>query len=367
MKHKGIFIAATGQNVGKTTTCLGVISGLQKRFQKVGFIKPVGQRHVKVNGGLHVDKDVVLFKEHFNLPFSYEDMSPVILPSGFTRDYLDNKISNDHLREKIKSSFTTISATSDYIIVEGTGHSGVGSIIDLNNADVAAKLGLEVIIIAPGGLGSAIDELALNKLMFESKGARVRGIILNRVIEDKLDMIREYIPKVLKKWGIPLIGCIPYNALLSNPSMQDFSALFDTPLLSGEEYRYLHFGDTRLVSGSVETLEEVMIPNQLVITTATREDIIFAVANEPWNERLAHENGQHKCGVILTGRHPPSDKAIEALKRAQIPSLYAAVPSYQAMTSISSFIAKIRNEDTSKVTQAINLVESNLDFDALCN
>jgi len=33
----------------------------------VGFIKPVGQRHVIVEGNLKVDKDVVLFKEYFGL------------------------------------------------------------------------------------------------------------------------------------------------------------------------------------------------------------------------------------------------------------------------------------------------------------
>lgn len=60
-KKRAIFVAATAQHVGKTTTCLGIVSGLQKRFQRVGFIKPVGQQHVPVDSSLSVDKDVVLF------------------------------------------------------------------------------------------------------------------------------------------------------------------------------------------------------------------------------------------------------------------------------------------------------------------
>jgi len=35
--------------VGKTTTSLALMAGLQKRFPKVGFIKPVGQQHVTVH------------------------------------------------------------------------------------------------------------------------------------------------------------------------------------------------------------------------------------------------------------------------------------------------------------------------------
>lgn len=70
--QRPIFVAATKQHVGKTTTSLAIMSGLQKRFGRVGFIKPVGQQHVEVNSGkgdemLRVDKDVCLVKEHFRL------------------------------------------------------------------------------------------------------------------------------------------------------------------------------------------------------------------------------------------------------------------------------------------------------------
>jgi AAA domain len=70
--QRPIFIAATRQHVGKTTVSLAMMSGLKKRFDKVGFIKPVGQQHVKVrsenqDAELRVDKDVCLVKEHFHL------------------------------------------------------------------------------------------------------------------------------------------------------------------------------------------------------------------------------------------------------------------------------------------------------------
>ena len=64
---KRLYIAATNQHVGKTTTCLGLVSGLMKRSKSVGFLKPIGQEHVEIDTGIHVDKDVVLFKDHFQL------------------------------------------------------------------------------------------------------------------------------------------------------------------------------------------------------------------------------------------------------------------------------------------------------------
>jgi hypothetical protein len=42
--QRPIFVAATRQHVGKTTVSLALMSGLQKRFNKVGFLKPVGQQ-----------------------------------------------------------------------------------------------------------------------------------------------------------------------------------------------------------------------------------------------------------------------------------------------------------------------------------
>lgn len=361
MARKAIFVAATGQNVGKTTICLGMIAALKKKITKLGFMKPVGQQHEKVGQNLLVDKDVVLFKEYFQLPTDYVDMSPIIFPQGFTRDYLDGKTRTSALKEKIHASFEKISSQNDFTIVEGTGHVGVGSIVNLSNASVAASLGLDIVIIAKGGIGSAFDELALNKELCDHVGVKIRGVILNKVLDEKNAMISTYIKKALTRWDIPLIGCVPYNQFLSTPSMEDFEILFNTKLLSAEQYHYCHFQTIRLVATSVETFKERIFPNQLIVTPATREDIILALIEQ----RKLFQNQDPPHGLILTGRHPPLPFLITQLKQAEIPSLYAAYSSYEAMRMITSFTAKIRKEDISKVQKAIELVENNIDFSVI--
>lgn len=366
LMSKGIFIAATGQHVGKTTICLGVISGLKKRFKKVGFIKPVGQVHVMVDEQLAVDKDVVLFKECFQLESLYQDMSPVLFPGGFTRDYLDGKVTQSHIQAKILKAYKRISENTDFIIAEGTGHIGVGSIVNVNNAQVAAALGLDVILIASGGLGSAFDELALNRTMCQAHGVNIRGVILNRVLDDKREMILEYFPKALKSWGIPLIGSIPFNSFLSLPSMKDFENLFLSPLLSGEEHHYRHFQNTRVVDTSVDIYRhDPAVSNQLIITPATREDIILATLAKYWNAKTGEEREMVEGGMILTGRNPPRTAILEKIKRTNIPCIYASVSSYKAMQMITSFTAKIQQEDTNKIEKAIQLVEPHIDFNLL--
>lgn len=365
MGKKALFIASTGQHVGKTTACLGLFSGLQKQYTRVGFMKPIGQEHVETSTGQHVDKDVVLFKEHFNLTIDYEEMSPVLFPHGFTRDYLDGKIDHRHLAEKIKNSFNHIYSQNDFTLIEGTGNTGVGSIINLNNAQVAALLDLPVIIVASGGLGSAFDELALNKCMCESHGVKVVGVILNRVLPDKREMIIHYISKALERWNIPLVGCIPFDPFLSNPSMKDFELLFQTSLLTGEENRMRHFKQTRLVATSVDAYHDLIVPSQLVITPSSREDIILATLTKHWDMKIANPADDLEAGMILTGDHPPKQAIVEQIRRANIPMLFAPVHSYTAMKMITSFTAKIRNEDVEKVQEAIDVVESHIDFNKM--
>lgn len=365
MPAKGFFVASTGQNVGKTTTCLGLVAGLHKRKIKAGFMKPVGQEHIKTSSGESVDKDVVLFKEHFKLKDAYEHMSPVLIPSGFTKDFLDQKIHSHDLKTKIEQGFEKLSKKNEFMVVEGTGHVGVGSIIQLNNAQVAQVLNLPVILIASGGLGSAFDELTLNKMLCDHYRIKVMGVILNRVKEEKREMITHYMKKALKRWNVPLLGCIPYDDFLSIPTMQDLELLFETSLITAEEHRLKHFAGIRLVATSVDVFREMILPHQIIITPANREDIILATLTKHWEIKHSAPSADLDVAFVLTGEHPPRHFIVEQLKKAHIPMLYTNVHSHIAMQRLSNFTAKIRKEDEEKIKEAIDVVESHIDFNAL--
>lgn len=138
--YSPIYVAATRQHVGKTTTSLALLSGLMERFPKnrVGFIKPVGQQSVVVSlvdegkqtsREIMVDKDAALVKQYFQLSnVSYDHISPVLIPAGYTRDYLDGKITSKDQITCIQNAFQSIQNQSDIVLCEGTGHVAVGSI-----------------------------------------------------------------------------------------------------------------------------------------------------------------------------------------------------------------------------------------------
>ncbi|SCA64328.1 Uncharacterized protein AB751O23_AH_00060 [Chlamydiales bacterium SCGC AB-751-O23] len=360
-RKNSIFIAATGQNVGKTTTSLGIVSGLKKRFENLGFIKPVGQRHVFVERNLAVDKDVVLFKDYFKLTHPYPDMSPVILPRGTTKQYLDQEIPQDNFDNSILRSFHNINDSSDFTVVEGTGHVGVGSIVGLSNAKVAKMLDLDIILIATGGIGSTFDEISLNKSLCDQYGVKIKGVVLNKVLPEKLKSSSYYIQKALERWNIPLMGVIPYEEFLLQPSFHDLSLLFGEPILSGRDFLYRHFKHTRVVATDCEYFTNDKRLDQLVITPATRDDIVKEMVRKHQNSKGESLEG----GIILTGTTKPSQESIESLKKLNMPCIYVPHTLYDTTQKINSFVSKISSKDFSKIHSAISLVENNINFEKI--
>src|SRR5882672_11143709 len=84
-----IFIAATRQNDGKTTTSLGMLAAMQQFYPRIGYIKPVGQRFVEI-AEQKIDEDTVLMDQVYKLNCPLVDMSPIAVEPDFTRKYLQS-------------------------------------------------------------------------------------------------------------------------------------------------------------------------------------------------------------------------------------------------------------------------------------
>src|ERR1035437_4375750 len=211
-----VFIAATRQNDCKTTASLGLLAALQKNFSRIGYIKPVGQRFVQIEEEKN-DEDFVVMGSVDHLDCPLVDMSPIAVEPAFTRKYLTHA-NNEALVKKIQNSFDRVAWEKDFVLCEGSGHAGVGSVFDLSNAQVAKILGCKVIIISQGGIGKPIDEVCLNQALFEKEGVEIIGVIINKVHEEKIPEITRFVRSGLKRKGLDLLGVLPHEQLISNPS-----------------------------------------------------------------------------------------------------------------------------------------------------
>ena len=212
-----IFIAATRQNDGKTTVSLGLMAALQKYYPRVGYIKPVGQRFVEVEEK-KIDEDTVLMDTVYQLNCPLVDMSPIAVEPDFTRRYLTSA-NNEALVKTITKAFDRVAWEKEFVVCEGSGHAGVGSVFDLSNAQVARILHAKVIIVTQGGIGRPIDEVYLNNAVFEKEGVELIGVILNKVHEDKIEQIADFARRGFKRKGIDLLGVLPHRRILSSPTL----------------------------------------------------------------------------------------------------------------------------------------------------
>ncbi len=233
---------------------------------------------------------------------------------------------------------------------------------DHSNATVARLLGSKVIIISSGGLGRPIDEIVLNKALFDREGVKVLGVIVNKVLPDKIDKINSLIRKGLKRKGINVLGVIPYDPLLSYPTVEQ--------ILEETNFRLLTSGDqlenriSRVIVGAMQPQDAVkyIIEDCLLITPGDREDIINAALN------CYHDNDKKKLkisGLVISCGMIPDQSVMDDLRKAGIPVLLAKSDTYDVASSVHDLTVKIRPRDTVKISTAVRLVKEHVDLNAI--
>ncbi|MGE5197973.1 MAG: phosphotransacetylase family protein, partial [Deltaproteobacteria bacterium] len=356
---KRIFIAATKQNDGKTTVSLGLIANFQNKFKKIGFIKPIGQRYLEEDG-LKIDEDSLLIEEVCGIKCGLKDMSPVAVEKGFTERYI-SKPDKEAITRQIKGAFQRVSKGQDLVIIEGTGHAGVGSVFDHSNAYVARLLGSKVVLISSGGIGRPIDEILLNRALFEKEGVKVLGVIINKVLPDKFDKINRLVRKGLERKGIKVLGVIPYNPLLSLPTIEQILEETDFELLCGKDYLERYISQIKVGAMQPRDAIKYIVDDSLLITPGDREDMIMTALSccrEDNKERLK------VAGIVLSGGIVPDKSIIDLLNNAKIPVLLAKEDTYIVASIIHDLTVKIRTCDTTKVNAVIKLIKDNVDLES---
>src|SRR5688500_6149885 len=101
-----VFIAATRQNDGRTTTSLGLLAALQKHYPRAGYITPVAQRLVEV-AEQKIDEPRGLLAQVYKRNCPRVEMSPMPIEPDFTRRYLEAS-NYDTLVRKIQKAFDRV-------------------------------------------------------------------------------------------------------------------------------------------------------------------------------------------------------------------------------------------------------------------
>jgi BioD-like phosphotransacetylase family protein len=354
-----IFVAATRMDDGKTTTSVGLFAALQQRFPRIGFIKPVGQRFVEVEGA-KIDEDTVLINDTYHPQTPLKAMSPIAVEPDFTRRYLSGGITHQ-LHDRVRTAFDIAAWEKDFVIIEGTGHAGVGSVFDLSNATVAKLLKSKVIIVSRAGIGRPIDEISLNLALFEKHGVEVIGAIINKVVPEKMAMLKEYATLGLAKLGLPLLGMIPMHTELYKPTVNQACLRLKGEFLAGAQHKRRRISKLGVGAMSCRHAERLLQPGTLIVTPGDREDLIMMILNE---DAKGQARG-HLAGVVLTDGILPRESVLAMIRERSIPFIRTGLDISSATTAISHMTVKTEVGDRDKIGVIQNLIHEHVQVERI--
>jgi hypothetical protein len=356
-----IFIAASGQNAGKTTVSLSLLHLAQKKYQRVGFMKPISPKPIQLRG-LTVDKDAALMCQVFGLGRDLRYMSPVVIEGDSTRKFIDGQIDTRVLKQRILDAYAALEKHCDLIIIEGAGHPGVGSVVGLSNAYVARILEAPVLMVTGGGVGNVIDSVHLDRALFEKEGVDIRAVLVNKLIPEKRDITLDYLRRAFAQEPFKLVGGFNYQPILADPTLRRVANILDLEIHGNkrESKRIIHF--LQIGAPSTQRVTELLRNDTLLIVTSSRDELLITLAN-----MYQIPEHRHKIvGLLIPGVAKISPIAQQILDRSNIPYMrttnHTTGKLYRA---ISEDVYKLTAEDVEKIDMVRSLAETRFDFDEL--
>ena len=209
---KGIFITATGTDVGKTYISAILVKTLRNAGVNCGYFKPVLSGAYEKDGNLIAgDCEYVLSVTGIcGKPsdfVSYQFKNPV-------SPHLAAQFENTEIKlEKIKNDYLNLKRKYDYIVVEGAG--GIACPINLTKEqillpEIINALDLGVIVVASSKLGG-INAAILTCEYARKRGISIKGIILNNYDENSL-MERDNKIQIENLTGVHVLAVVPQGA-----------------------------------------------------------------------------------------------------------------------------------------------------------
>lgn len=205
MKH-GYFITGTDTGVGKTLVAAALVYAFARRGFATAGMKPVATGCVAGDGWPQSD-DAAQLRAAGNVPLAPQIANPCAYPLPLAPQLAAARAGTEIALPSLMAAFTTAAAQVEVLIVEGVG----GFRVPLNDmedtADLAALMGLPVILVVGMRLG-CINHALLTAQAVAASGLMLAGWVGNstgtpmEALEDNLQTLRLRLPA-------PCLGVIP--------------------------------------------------------------------------------------------------------------------------------------------------------------
>ncbi len=342
---KAIYVATTEPNSGKSIISLGLMHLLLGKTAKVGYFRPI----IDDYGPGEKDNHINTVISHFGIQMEYNEAY------ACTRSEVIQKHNQDkgyEALDKIIEKYKTIESRFDFILVEGTDFSGEGSIIEWDiNVFMAKNLGIPTIILA-SGVGKTLEELVDNLYLaydsFTNKGVEVLMVIANKVEPQNVNLVTNGLLKALP--GEVLIGTIPLNPDLGNPTMKEIVKELEGEVLFGQEFINNQVSNFSVGAMQLRNYLTHFKENGLVITPGDRSDIVLGAL-----QANLSSNYPTASGIVLSGGLVPEDPVIQLIEGLSeiVPIISVQGGTFSIANKVGAIRPKIYAENKQKIETSI--------------
>ena len=368
---KTILLVPTGESVGLTSACLGLIYALDCQGIKAGFVKPFSQEPQAA-----ADRTTALYRHLF----SNETVEP-ISHAAVTRRLSHDE--NDELLEDAVRLHREIAKKHDLIIVEGLVPTSRDAFASQLNADLAKALDAKVLIVSTADIrnpAAAAEKIETQLRHFGGAGnARTAGALFMRTkglpegaaqvpvtLDPNLRLISDIssFTAELKKHNanigteaFPVIGLVPFSNTLSVPRMSDLAAHISAHWINEGEAKQRRVLHSSLIASNIEHELHKFVAGELIISASDRIDVLLAGS-------LANSNGIPLAGLVLTEHHQPNEQVLDfcqtAIKQG-LPIVHTPLSTFETAQELANLSNEIPVDDTERAEQVTRFVSSHID------
>ena len=234
---RGFFITGTDTGVGKTVVGSNLIRHWRQSGQRVGAYKPVASGRVHDSRGADCWEDIEAYFDVLGGEYPRERICPQCFAAPLAPPVAARVEGREVDEDLLVSGVNWWRTQVDAIIVEGAGGLLSPLSSQQSNADLAARLGMPLLIVARLGLGT-INHTLLTVAVAQQRGLAIRGIILNSPTSATDDTSIKTNPEELaRRCPVPILGVLPFSPdgdLLQHPSFLRMLEMFGTKVVEGE-------------------------------------------------------------------------------------------------------------------------------------
>ncbi|MGX1023544.1 phosphate acetyltransferase [Psychroflexus sp. MBR-150] len=355
--NKGIYIATSEPNSGKSIVTLGLMRMLLTKTAKVGYFRPI----IDNNSPGKKDNHINTVLSHFGLNIKYEEAY------AFTRSEFISKRNADQdgeILDIIIEKYKALEDRNDFMLVEGTDFSGEGTAIELDaNILIAKNLGLPTVIVSTGvgkSLNEFINGLHLAYDSFDDKGVKVSAVIANKVQEENLQTVINGVEKHLPKDII--VNAIPLTSGLKNPTVKEIAKSIEAKVLFGEDYLNNQSNSFKVGAMQLRNYLTYLEENCLIITPGDRADIILGAL-----QANISSNYPKISGIVLTGGLVPEASIAKLIDGLQyvVPILSVKQGTFEVANKIGNMRSHMYADNKEKIMLSLNTFEKYCDVERL--